>query len=218
LRTKKIIGFDLETIANKSLISDLPEVKAKSNLKDQEKILLDIAEKKKKQIADMGISPLFNMICCAGWMDSTGKSGALLLEEESQDAERDLLVKFWEILSKYDHFVSFNGRSFDLRCLLIHGMKYAIRPGVNIDKGRYNKGNHTDLRLVLAGEDRFAPGTLDSFARICLGETKTESICGEQVQDYWDMGLRNDIKTYCIQDCALLMGLFGMAHVAGLLE
>lgn len=215
---KKVIAFDLETIANKALIQFLPEVKAKANLKDPVKIKSDIEEKTKKQIADMGMSPLFNMICCAGWADCNGKAGAFILEEESPEAEKDLLVKFWEKLPEYDHFVTFNGRSFDLRCLLLHGMGYGLRPGVNIDKGRYNNGNHTDLRLVLAGEDRFAPGTLDSFSKILIGESKTDGINGGQIQDYWDMGLKNDIMVYCIQDCKLTMELFVMAQSAGLLE
>jgi predicted PolB exonuclease-like 3'-5' exonuclease len=218
MKTKKIIGFDLETIANKALIGCLPEIKAKANLKDPEKIKADIEDKTKKQIADMGLSPLFNMICCAGWMDHTGDAGAFLLKEESPEAEKDLLLKFLEKLSGYDHFVTFNGRAFDLRCMFLHSMKYGIRPGVNIDKGRYNKGNHTDLRLVLAGEERFATGRLDSFSKVLIGESKTEGIDGAAVQDYWDMGLHDDIAAYCVQDCKMLMSLFWMASTAGLIE
>lgn len=215
---KKVIAFDLETIANKALVKDLPEIKPNGRLKDPAKIKADIEEKTKKQIADMGKSPLYNIICCAGWVDYNGDSGAFLLEDETPEAEKDLLIKFWEKLSGYDHFVGFNSRSFDLRCMLLHGMKHVIRPGVNIDKGRYNRGNHTDLRQVLAGEDRFAPGKLDSFARIYIETKKTEGIDGGMVQDYWDMGLHNDIMVYCIDDCVLTMGLFGLAHAAGLLE
>ena len=215
---KKVIAFDLETIANKALISLLPEVKPNGTLKDPAKISVDISTKTKKQIAEMGMSPLFNMICCAGWADYNGDKGAIMLAEESPEAEKELLVKLWEKLSGYDHFVTFNGRQFDLRCLLLHGMKHCIRPGVNIDKGRYNHGNHTDLRLVLAGDDQFAKGKLDSFAKIMLGESKTDGIDGALVQDYWDMGLHGDIEKYCIQDCVLTMGLFGLAHASGLLE
>lgn len=215
---QKVIAFDLETIANKALIPLLPEVKSNGSLKDPAKIKVDIETKTKKQIAEMGMSPLFNMICCAGWADYNGNKGAIMLSEESQEAEKDLIRKFWEKLSGYDHFVTFNGRSFDLQCMLLHGMQHCIRPGVNIDKGRYNRGNHTDLRLVLAGEDQFAKGKLDSFARIFLGESKTVGIDGAMVQDYWDVGLHNDIEKYCIQDCVLTMGLFGLAHTAGLLE
>lgn len=214
----KVISFDIETIANRALIPMLHEVKANAVLKDQSKILTDIETKKKKQVEEMGLSPLFNMICCAGWADYKGDTGAFMLEAETPEAEKDLLIKLWEKLSGYDHFVGFNSRSFDLRCMLLHGMAYSLRPGVNIDKGKYNRGNHTDLRIVLAGEDRFAPGKLDSFAKRFLGESKTAGIDGAMVQDYWDMGLHGDIMVYCMDDCKLTMGLFGLAHAAGLLE
>lgn len=215
---KKVIAFDLETIANKALVDILPEVKPHGSLKDPAKIAADIEAKTKKQIADMGMSPLFNMICCAGWADNSGKTGSITLDTETPEAEAELIAHFWDVLARYNHFVTFNGRSFDLRCLHLHGMDFGIRPGVNIDKGRYNRGNHTDLRLVLAGEDRFAKGKLDSFAKRFLDDHKTEGIDGIMVQDYWDMGLKEDIAKYCEKDCDLNMALYLKAETAGLLE
>jgi predicted PolB exonuclease-like 3'-5' exonuclease len=217
MKKKKVLALDLETIANKGMLDRLPEIKAKANLKSPEKIQKDITEKKAKQLREMGMSPMLNMICCAGWCDENGP-GNILLEEESAKAEKDLLMQFWEILSRYDHFVTFNGRPFDLRCILLHGMEYGIRPAVNIDKGRYNKGNHTDLRQVLAGEDRFAPGKLEFFTQKFLGRKKTDGIDGKMVQDYWDMGLKSHIATYCEEDCDLTFQLYLMAEIAGLLE
>ncbi len=217
---QKIIAIDLETIADPSALDILPEVKPAGNLKDPAKIEADIADKKKKQILEMGMSPLLNMICCAGWYDSNHQSGAFTLTEATPEAEKELLIQFWDHLSKYDHFVTFNGRAFDLRCLYMHGIIHGIRPAVNIDKGRYNKtgSNHTDVRLILAGEDKFATGKLDFFAKKFLGDHKTEGIDGELVQGYWEMSLTDDIKEYCIKDCELTYRLFEKVRTAGLLE
>lgn len=216
---KRIIAFDLETIADKTMMDILPEVKVKKNLKDPAKIIADIEEKQKKQIQEMAMSPLTNMICCAGWCDSEG-TNSILLKEESPEAEKVLLEEFWEVLLKYDHFVTFNGRAFDLRCMHLHGIQHRIRPAVNIDKGRYNKagGNHTDLRPVYAGEGQFASGKLDFFAKKFLGDQKTEGIDGQMVADYWEMGLVEDIATYCEQDAKLTFELFHLADQAGLIE
>jgi len=52
---KKPCAFDLETIANKTMVDILPEVKPAGNLKDPEKIKADIEKKKKDQIADLGM-------------------------------------------------------------------------------------------------------------------------------------------------------------------
>ena len=43
-RMNKIIAFDLETIANKSMVPFLPDVKPSRNLKDPKKIEADIKE------------------------------------------------------------------------------------------------------------------------------------------------------------------------------
>lgn len=219
MTSKKIVAIDLETIADPAMMLILPEVKAAGNLKDPAKIAADIEEKKIKQIASMGLSPALNMICCAGWADQDG-AHSISIEEATAAAEKDLLLKYWEALAKYDHFVTYNGRSFDLRCLLLHGIGHGIWPAVAIDHGRYNRAgsNHTDLRQILAGEDQFASGKLDFFCKKFLGDHKTEGIDGAQVQSFFDMGLFDDISEYCKQDVSLTLRLFHKVEAAGLLE
>ena len=214
---KKVIAIDLETIADPACLAFLPKIKAKGTLKDPEKIKADIADKTTKQIADMGLSPAMNIICCAGWCDENGP-GSISIQKADHASEKQLLIDFWEKLSEYDHFVTFNGRSFDLRCMHLHGITHGIRPSVNIDKGRYNHGNHTDLRQILAGTDTFAKGKLDFFCKKYLGDQKTEGIDGAQVQSFFDMGLHEEIAEYCRQDCNLTYRLYKKVEIAGLLE
>lgn len=217
--SKKIIAFDLETIANKAMIDILPEVKPNSRLKDPAKIATDIAEKEKKQIMEMGLEPTMNMICAAGFYDENGAS-SIMLQEESPEAEKELLIKLWEKLSGYDVFVGFNSKSFDLRCILLHGMEHEIRPSVNIDKQKYHRvgTNHIDLRAILAGEGQFAKGKLDFFCKKYLRMGKKEGIDGALVQSYWDMSLVDDIQMYVEDDAKLTFGLYVKAVIAGLLE
>ena len=213
----KAIAFDLETIADRTMMGILPEIKPSGRLSDPTKIAADIEEKKKKQIAYMGLDPMMNMICCSGWCSERG-SGYLSIETDTHEAEKKLLIDFWDLLSEYDYFITFNGRSFDLRCMLLHGITHGIRPSVNIDKGRYNKGNHLDLRLILAGDNQFAKGKLDFFAQKYLGDQKTKGIDGEMVQSYFDMGLHEDIAEYCRKDAELTYQLYQKVEAAGLLE
>ena len=195
----------------------LPDIKPNGTLKDPVKVAADIETKSKKQIAEMGLSPAMNMICCAGWCDEDGP-GSISIEVDTHEAEKILLIEFWEILSGYDHFITFNGRNFDLRCMHLHGITHGIRPAVNIDKGKYNNGNHTDLRLILAGTDTFAKGKLDFFCKKYLGDHKTEGIDGAQVQSFFDMGLHDDIAEYCQKDAKLTYQLYQKVEIAGLLE
>lgn len=176
-----------------------------------------IREKRHEQIKKMGLNPMLNMICCAGYY-SDDHQGTFDLEEESEEAEKDLINKFWDMAAKHTHFVTFNGRIFDMKCLLIHGAKQKIFPSVNIDSGRYNKGNHTDLRQVFFGSDKFQKGKLDFVSRYYLGHGKTEGMTGDQVQDYWDIGLTEDISEYCLEDCSITHKLYRVAESGGMLE
>ena len=256
---KKVMSFDLETIANSKVVDILPDIKSNKKLKSEKEYSLELSklndEKEKflrngrsvkaietkifkcinglenaqsiidadirtrrlEQIKKMGLNPMLNMICCAGYY-SDDYQGTIDLQEESEKAEKDLIIKFWEIASKHNHFVTFNGRTFDMKCLLIHGAKHQIFPSVNIDSGRYNKGNHTDLRQVFFGSDSFQKGKLDFVSRYYLGHGKTEGMTGDQVQDYWDIGNTEDISEYCLEDCNITHKLYRVAESGGLLE
>jgi len=256
---KKVMAFDLETIANRKIVDILPDIKPDKKLKSedhyaqemtklieekesylrngrsvkaietkifknmnkcqsaQDLIDADIREKKQIQVKKMGLNPMLNMICCAGYY-SDDDQGTIDLEDETEEAEADLINRFWSIASKYNHFVTFNGRVFDMKCLLIHGAKQKIFPSVNIDSGRYNKGNHTDLRQIFFGSDTFQKGKLDFVSRYYLGHGKTEGMTGDQVQDYWDIGLTEDISEYCLEDCSITHKLYRVAESGGMLE
>ncbi|MCP3944956.1 MAG: hypothetical protein GY710_26240 [Desulfobacteraceae bacterium] len=214
---KKVVALDIETIADKTIIPLLPELKAKATLKDPEKIQKDIDEKKEKRLAAMGLNPLYNLICSVAWCDKTGP-GSLAITEDSPEEEKCLLEGLWDILVEYDHFVTFNGRPFDFRCIHLHGITHRIRPAVNIDKGRYNRGNHTDLRQVLSGTDAYAPGKLDFYLKKFLGTGKFEGIDGAKVQSFFDMGLIDDIVAYNEDDAQQTFDLYQVVEAAGLLE
>ena len=214
-KKKKVIAFDLETIADKTCLDFLPEVTPKGNLKDPEKIKANIAQKKIDQIEKMGLDPMMNLICCAGYCTEVG-AATISIKEGTHKEEKKLLNLFWDILGDYDTFVTFNGRSFDLRCMHLHGISHGIRPSIDIDSGRYNRGNHIDLRQILARSDTFAKGKLDFFCKKFLGDQKTEGIDGKQVQSFFDMGLHDDIAEYCQKDAELSYQLYLKIEIAGL--
>ncbi|MGB5217366.1 MAG: ribonuclease H-like domain-containing protein [Smithella sp.] len=213
----KTIAFDIETIADPAMIQFLPEVEVNKGLKDPVKIEADIATKRKKQIEDMGLNPMTNIICCIGWANEK-EADAKVISPNLSD-EKELLMWWWDIASKYDRFVTFNGRNFDLRAILLHGMLHGVRPSVNIDKGKYNRGNHIDMRPILAGDNKFAKGELEYFAQKFLGRSKGDGINGSMIQRYWEMALYDDIAKYCADgDCRITYDLWVMAESAGLLE
>ena len=184
------IAFDLETIGNKSLIPMLPEVKPKGTLKDPVKIEADIADKKAKQIADLGLNPWTNIICAFGWCDGENAGHLILKDEES---EKDLLYQIWDHLAKYSYFVTFNGIAFDVPVLNAHSLIHRIRTAVKINIKKYTIANHHDLRMILNNWDSHAHGTFDFFLKLFFGKGKAEGIDGSMVQEYWDAGRSAEI-------------------------
>lgn len=219
----KIAAIDIETLPDMEMVEFLPEPEASKVLKDPAKIEADLQKKREKQIEDMGLNPHMNTICCIGAyiVDTDGseiQSYALLLEDEKAGSKRKLLQDFWELVKDIDHFVTFNGRGFDIRHIYTHNMRLQVRPSVQIDQGKYNKGNHTDVRLALNGDDPFGKGNLNYFAKIFLQDQKTEGLDGKLVNDLWQMGAYDEIKEYCLQDCKLTFRLFERAWSAGLIN
>lgn len=193
------MAFDLETIANQQVLASLGPAEAKvGNLKDPEKIAAKTAEAEKERRAKAGLNPHHNRIAVFGWCDGES-SGHLILEDETDEAERKLIVGAWEILAGYDRFVTFNGDAFDIPIMRLHSLFLKVRPGVRFDTRRYTtSGNHIDLRAVLTNWSPMAPGNFDFFCNRILGqgEGKKEQMDGSWVQDYWDVGMRKEVGEY----------------------
>lgn len=198
----KIITWDLETIADKSVIPLLPPVEPDTRLKDPIKIKANIEKKEADRIAKLGLDPVTARIACFGWFDGEqGKSYHYILEAETAEAEKALLQKAWDILALAQHFVTFNGNGFDVPMLLMRSLVNRVRPSVQISTKKYTIQNHTDVRAILGNWDNYAKGTLDFYSRLLLGKSSKDEFDGSQVQDLWDMELFDDIGKYAEGDC-----------------
>ena len=206
------VAIDLETIADRELLKILPPVEVKTgNIKDQEKIKAKQQEAEENRVANMGVNKYENMICVFSWCDGAG-SGGLVLGEESAAGEKELLAGAWEIMSRYNHFITFNGNEFDIPILNLHSMFRGVRPAVNISTNKYRITNHTDLRSVFSGGDKFEPGNLDYYLRRCLNRSKPKDISGAMVQDWWDIGAKEEILAYGIGDAVDTFALYQYAR------
>lgn len=207
-----IVAFDIETIVDPEEFKSFPEEEVKTgNTKDPEKIKAKQAEAEAKRIESAGLNKFVNLVCVFSWADGEKASGCII-ETDNGNAEREVLQYAWETLNRYDHFVSFNGIEFDVPILNLHSMFRKLRPSVNISTDRYRIKNHTDLRNVFSGGDRFAPGKLDYFLSRCLGRGKKPGMNGGMVQSCWDVGLKEDILEYGIQDAVDTFELFQYAR------
>lgn len=54
-----------------------------------------------------------------------------------QCSEKEMLEKFWEGARKYNYFITFNGRAFDIPFMMVRSAVHGVRPTKDLMRGRY---------------------------------------------------------------------------------
>lgn len=150
----------------------------------------------------LGFSPLTGEIVAIGVYDVEKDKGAVYFqspdgsvsdsEEENMKYrvldEKKMLEQFWSLVEKYDEFVSFNGRAFDVPFLMIRSAIHGVKPTKNLAGKRYigtqNRGEkHIDLldQLTFYGTVR-KKGNLHLWCRAFgIKSPKAEGVTGDDV-------------------------------------
>ena len=157
--------FDIETIGEDfdSLDATTQEVLTRWIKKEA-----DTQEEYEKSLADLknglGFSPLTGQIVAIGVYDTEKDKGAVYFESQDKKntdfeegnmkfrvlKEDEMLRQFWNLAEKYDEFVSFNGRAFDVPFLMIRSAIHGVKPTKNLMANRYlssqpKNAKHIDL-------------------------------------------------------------------------
>lgn len=117
----------------------------------------------------LGFSPLTGEIVAIGVFDTERNKGVVYFQapdkEEKEYAddnfifkpqtEKEMLKAFWQGVQRYNEFVSFNGRMFDVPWLMIRSAVHRIKPTRNLMSNRYLRYQaegvkHIDLQDQLA--------------------------------------------------------------------
>lgn len=196
----KIVAVDIETYANLDMVKFLPEVKADTRLKDEEKIRLDIEKKRQEQIEKMPLNPLFSKVACIGYFGET-------VRNVDMDNEEVILTNFFDFLKEYvdvghTKIVTWNGNGFDLPFLFKRGMVYGLCKLQDVEKyiSKYNP-YHIDLMQLWAGFGKFEK--LDTVSSVLVHDCK-ESF---DIQDIGECLKTKEgqflLHNYCLTDCEL---------------
>ncbi len=117
----------------------------------------------------LGFSPLTGEIVAIGVLDHYKDEGVVYFQAPSEKlleskengitfkplGEKEMLEKFWDGARHYQHFITFNGRGFDMPFLMIRSAIHGIRPTKDLMQGRYpyqqrnSEAVHIDLQDVL---------------------------------------------------------------------
>lgn len=169
----------------------------------------------------LGFSPLTGEIVAIGVMDVSTGDGAVYYQApggpttETEDqgvklrpmTEKDMLEQFWKLAMRYDTFVTFNGRGFDVPFLMVRSAIHGIRPSKDLMAGRYlyqqRAGSiHIDLldQLSFYGAVR-KKGNLHLWSRAFgIESPKSHGVTGDDVGALFKEKKFQDIARYNVRD------------------
>lgn len=179
--------------------------------------------------AGLGFSPLTGQIITIGVLDYyTGKGVVYFQAPDKKIAaatdgdisyksmtEAQMLDNFWKGALKYQQFITFNGRQFDVPFLMIRSAVHNLRPTKDLLRNRYLSYQNADaLHIDLYDQLNFygamgRRGTLHNFSRIFgIDSPKDKGMAGDEVAEYFKKGKYLEIAKYNARDLFATKALF----------
>ena len=222
--------FDIETVGeNFNELDAVTQdaltwwIKKESNSDDEYKAALEDLKN------GLGFSPLTGEIIAIGVLDYHTQEGAVYYQapgekhEEvkengiafKQFSEKDMLQKFWDGVSQYQVFITFNGRGFDIPFLMVRSAVWGIRPSKDLMHNRYlnyqnSEAIHIDLQdqLSFYGAIR-RKGSLHLWSRVFgIESPKAGGITGDDVGRLFKEKKFLDIAKYNVGDLRATRALY----------
>lgn len=230
--------FDIETVGEKW--EDLDETshevltrwidKTAKNEEEREAGIDDLKD-------GLGFSPLTGFVVAIGLYDLERKGGVVFYDDggrgdkESEHegyilkprTEEGMLRDFWEGAKKYDTFVTFNGRGFDVPFLALRSVARGITPSRDLMEGRYlyqqRSAKHIDLADQLSFYGAvYRKAALHMYCRAFgIPSPKAEGVTGDDVSALFREGKQLDIARYNVRDVVATTALYEKwkAHLSG---
>lgn len=220
LETTSIPYEEVDLITKKKLEGEAKELAA-LNGENYETVL----QQKKDEL---GFSPATGEIVALGVYDPDNKKGAVYFqakdkvynEEKSgikfiSMSEKDIILKFWELIRGVDELIGFNSRMFDAPYVMIRSALYGIRPSKDLLSNRYISSQkyemrHVDLfdQLSFYGAARYR-GSLNLWCHAFgIESPKTEDVDGAAVHQMFRDGRYLEIAEYNSRDIISTANLY----------
>ncbi|RJQ30001.1 3'-5' exonuclease [Candidatus Parcubacteria bacterium] len=169
----------------------------------------------------LGFSPLTGEIIAIGVLDYHKNTGVVYYQAPGardpelvyngvtlkQLSEKEMLEKFWEGARQYQHFITFNGREFDVPFLMIRSAVHGIRPTKDLMRGRYIYQHNPDA-IHIDLRDQFSfygalrrKGSLHLWSRAFgIPSPKSGGVTGDDVGRLFREGRSVDVAKYNVGD------------------
>lgn len=178
---------------------------------------------REEAVQKLSLYPTTAQIIAIGMLNPDTNHGKVVFQSEepidvfSEDeqvhfvscSEEEILGQFWNDVTKYDQFVTFNGRGFDCPFLLLRSAILRIKPSRNLMPYRYDASIHCDLldQLTFYGATR--KFSLDFFCKsFGIDSPKSHGITGLDLGRLFGEKRFRDIADYCLGDVRATAELF----------
>jgi DNA polymerase elongation subunit (family B) len=217
------IGEDFDALDHATQENLTRWIKKDSDNEDEYKLALQDLK------TGLGFSPLTGEIVAIGVLDyykneggvyyqAPGQKNAEIKEDGilfEQMTEEVMLKKFWELAERYQVFITFNGRAFDMPFIMIRSAVHGIRPTKDLMRGRYLYQNnpealHIDLaeQLSFYGATR-RKGSLHLWSRAFgITSPKSGGVTGDDVGPLFKKKKFLEIAKYNVGDIRATRALY----------
>jgi len=171
--------------------------------------------------SNLGLSPYTGEIVALGVLDCDTKKGAVYYQAPDQKVansdmegiklsvttEKDMLTKFWELSDRYNEYVTFSGRIFDIPYIMIRSAIHGIKPKKDLMRGRYlYQQSPTAIHIDLHDQLGFY-GAITKLGGLHLAcrafgiiTPKDGEIDGSKVEEYFKNKQFTEIAQYNARD------------------
>ena len=210
------VVIDIETLGYP--LESFDEVRQEYLLK-----FADTDEEKEEAVRKLSLYPTTAQIIAIGMLNPDSNHGKVIFqsdkegESESEDGqvhfiscpEKEILTAFWNDVTRYDQFITFNGRGFDCPFLLVRSAILDFKPSRNLMPYRYDASVHCDLldQLTFYGATR--KFSLDFYCKsFGIESPKARGITGLDLGRLFGEKRFQEIANYCLGDVKATAELF----------
>lgn len=202
------IIFDIETLGFPLASFDQETQTYLLRFADNEEKIEDVKK-------NLNLHPLTAQILCLALYNPDTQKGKVFFQSDKNEeyysedkkchfvsgSEENILQKFWQIIPKYEQFITFNGRSFDCPFIMLRSAKLGVKTSRNLMPYRYDSEIHCDLLEQLTFYQVTRRFSLDFYCKsFGIESPKTKGITGLDMRKLFEEKRFRDIAEYCYGD------------------
>lgn len=222
--------LDIETVGEPWETIDDQTQKLLIQRAQQQTSFNSTAEAKTAAEDQLGLQPLTGRIVVLGVMDVETKRGKVFYQAPNtldfdkeftegectyiKTDEKEMLKLFWDEAKKYDQFITYSGRTFDMPFIFLRSAVNGIKPTKDLMRSRYVYQQPFDAHHIDLYDQMSFYGSLSRLGGIHLAcrafgiPTPKGDISGADVGKYFRKGKYLDIARYNARDLVATLELY----------